>query len=123
MIYWRGPMSGRCHSREKRDDAKNPHRGRNHSDCIGAVDVRRAECGATELHAVLSEGLPGLTFGPGAPSYSVGMVNGQCYCGVWTNVTPQQAQQQGWYASCNNGKGICNYAPGTRARNQVCGPF
>jgi hypothetical protein len=65
---------------------------------------------------------PGLTFGPGVPSYSVGMVNGLCYCGVWTNVTPSQAQQQGWYASCNAGKGICNYAPGTRASNQVCKP-
>jgi len=65
---------------------------------------------------------PGLTFGPGVPTYSVGMVNGQCYCGVWTNVTPQQAMQQGWYASCNGGRGICNFAPGTQASNQVCKP-
>ena len=66
---------------------------------------------------------PGLTFGPGAPTYAIGAANGKCYCGVWTGVSPQQAVDQGWYASCNNGKGICNYAPGTRASNQVCGPF
>jgi hypothetical protein len=66
---------------------------------------------------------PGLTFGPGAPTYAIGATGGKCYCGVWTGVSPQQAVDQGWYASCNNGKGICNFAPGTRASNQVCGPF
>ncbi|MDR3526051.1 MAG: hypothetical protein P4L57_02150 [Rhizomicrobium sp.] len=66
---------------------------------------------------------PGLTFGPNVPTYSVGSANNACYCGVWTGVTPQQAMQAGWYASCNSGKGICNYSPGTRASNQVCGPF
>jgi hypothetical protein len=66
---------------------------------------------------------PGLTFGPNVPSYSVGFTQGQCYCGAWSNISPQQAQQQGWYASCNNGQGICNYAPGTIASNAVCGPF
>jgi len=66
---------------------------------------------------------PGLTFGSNVPTYSVGATNGQCYCGVWTGISPQQAMQAGWYASCNNGKGICNYTPGTRASNQVCGPF
>lgn len=66
---------------------------------------------------------PGLTFGPAVPTYAVGAANGKCYCGVWTGVTPQQAMEQGWYASCNSGKGICNFAPGTRASNQVCGPF
>jgi len=66
---------------------------------------------------------PGLTFGPKAPSYAVGSANGKCYCGVWTGVTPEQAMRAGWYASCNAGKGICNYAPGTWASNQVCGPF
>lgn len=66
---------------------------------------------------------PGITFGPGAPTYAIGAAGGKCYCGVWTGVTPEQAIQQGWYASCNNGMGICNFAPGTRASNQVCGPF
>ncbi|MBI2713476.1 MAG: hypothetical protein HYX37_03340 [Rhizobiales bacterium] len=66
---------------------------------------------------------PGLTFGPGTPTYAVAALNGKCYCGIWSNVTPQQAMDQGWYASCNNGKGICNFAAGTRASNQVCGPF
>jgi hypothetical protein len=66
---------------------------------------------------------PGLTFGPNAPSYAVGSSGGACYCGVWTGVTPQQAMQAGWYASCNASKGVCNYAPGTIASNKVCGPF
>jgi hypothetical protein len=66
---------------------------------------------------------PGVTFGPNAPSYALGASNGACYCGVWTGVTPQQAMQAGWYASCSAGKGICNYQPGTIASNKVCGPF
>lgn len=66
---------------------------------------------------------PGLTFGPRVPTYSAMVVGGKCYCGAWTNVSPQQAMMNGWYASCNQGKGICNYSPGTRASNQVCGPF
>jgi hypothetical protein len=66
---------------------------------------------------------PGLTFGPNVPSYSVGSTDGKCYCGVWTGITPKQAVKAGWYASCDNGKGICNYSPGTIASNQVCGPF
>lgn len=65
---------------------------------------------------------PGLTFGPGVPRYAVGALNGVCYCGIWTDVSVEQAVEEGWYASCNNGKGICNFAPGTHKGNQVCQP-
>ena len=69
---------------------------------------------AQTTYTPCSAGWPGLTFG-GRATYAIGATGGKCYCGVWTGVTPQQAVDQGWYASCNNGKGICNYAPGTRA--------
>ena len=63
---------------------------------------------------------PGLTFGPSVPSYAAGMINGQCYCGAWTNISPGQAMAMGWYASCEGGRGTCNFKPGTRASNAVC---
>jgi Phage Tail Collar Domain len=65
---------------------------------------------------------PGLTFGPNVPRYAVGAINGVCYCGIWTDVTVEQAVEQGWYASCDHGKGICNFSPGTHKGNQVCQP-
>jgi hypothetical protein len=63
---------------------------------------------------------PGLTFGPNVPSYAAGMIDGQCYCGAWTNISPGQAMRMGWYASCESGRGTCNFKPGTRASNAVC---
>jgi hypothetical protein len=63
---------------------------------------------------------PGLAFAPNVPSYAVGMVDGQCYCGAWTNISPAQALRMGWYASCEGGRGTCNFKPGTRASNAVC---
>ena len=90
---------------------------------FGVATVASAQTGPF-YQACSTKNWPGLTFGANVPSYSLGAdYNGNCYCGVWTGITPQQAMKAGWYASCNNGKGICNYAPGTWASNQVCGPF
>ena len=87
-------------------------------------------CGVAVAEAVQpcpADQYPGLTFGPGVPNYAVVYTTGRegpgCYCGAWSDVTPDQAVQMGWYASCNNGKGVCNYARGTIASNRVCGPF
>jgi hypothetical protein len=92
--------------------------------CVTGLLLAAAPAAAQTTYTACSASTwPGLTFGPGVPTYSVGSANGKCYCGVWQGVTPQQAMQQGWYASCNNGRGICNFAAGTRASNQVCGPF
>lgn len=82
---------------------------------------------AADVKPCPADQYPGLTFGSGVPNYAVVLTQGSegegCYCGAWSNVTPSQARQQGWYASCDQGKGICNYSPGTIASNKVCGPF
>lgn len=96
---------------------------RRSSDRVGAVDVRRAYGERADLHPMLDEDLARPHLRPGSADLFGRRDRRECYCGVWTGVSPQQAVDQGWYASCNNGNGICNFAPGTRASNQVCGPF
>jgi hypothetical protein len=63
---------------------------------------------------------PGLTFAPGVPSYAVGEMKGQCYCGVWTGVTPEQARKTGWYSSCHKAMGTCHFDPRSDNGNAVC---
>ncbi len=61
-------------------------------------------------------------YGPNVPYQSSQWINGKCWCGAKDGVTPKQAQDAGWYASCDNGQCICNYAPGTVASNACCMP-
>jgi hypothetical protein len=62
------------------------------------------------------------TYGPGVPYKSTQWIDGKCWCGAKDGVTPKQAQQAGWYASCDNGQCICNFTSGTIASNACCNP-
>jgi hypothetical protein len=90
---------------------------------VASAAAAPAKVAAASGNACASYGFSNLTFGPNTPYQSAQYQEGKCYCGAKDGVSPQQAQKNGWYASCNNGACVCNYAPGTVASNACCGPF
>lgn len=70
-----------------------------------------------------SIGIFNIAYGPGVPYQSAQVSGNACYCGAKDGVSPQQAQKNGWYASCADGQCVCNFSPGTIASNACCGPF
>jgi hypothetical protein len=82
-----------------------------------------ASVASAQGNACASYGFSNLKFGPNTPYQSAQYLDGKCYCGAKDGVTPQQAQKNGWYASCSNGACVCNYKSGIFADNACCGPF
>ncbi|HSK75037.1 MAG TPA: hypothetical protein VLQ45_01150 [Thermoanaerobaculia bacterium] len=86
------------------------------------TDASNACCGPWGTATCQQNGITP-SFGTNVPYQSALWVDGKCFCGALQGgTTPQQAQDAGWYASCANGKCVCNYTKGTVASNACCKP-